>query len=106
MNNVIFVEASRFLAERMMREAEADNRRIECGFRLLTARSPTESESYLLRDAYDTFLAKYRNDVASAEQLLKTGEKPRDKRLDVAEHAALTMVASLIMNLDEVVTKE
>jgi len=106
MNNIIFVEASRFLAERMIRNAGADNRRIEFGFRLLTARTPAASESHLMRDAYDAFLAKYRSDVASAEQLLKTGEKPGDMKLDVAEHAALTLVASLIMNLDEVVTKE
>jgi hypothetical protein len=38
--------------------------------------------------------------------LLGVGEKARDETLDLTEHAAMTMVASLILNLDEVMSKE
>jgi hypothetical protein len=37
---------------------------------------------------------------------LSEGEHPRDETLDAAELAAYTAVASLILNLDETVTKE
>ena len=39
-------------------------------------------------------------------KLVSTGESKRDGRLDVAELAAYTAVASMILNLDEAITKE
>jgi hypothetical protein len=38
--------------------------------------------------------------------MITTGEWPRDKRLDVVDQAALTAILSMILNLDEVITKE
>ena len=37
---------------------------------------------------------------------LSQGESPRDEELDVSELAAYATVASLILNLDETITKE
>jgi hypothetical protein len=37
---------------------------------------------------------------------VSVGESPRDKRIDVAELAAWTTVASAILNLDETITKQ
>ncbi len=106
MNNITFVEASRFLAERMMQHSSDDKTAIEYGFRQLVARRATKAELRLLQDAYAAFFDKYHNDEASALQLLSVGEKPRDETLDPVRHAALTMIASLMMNLDEAITKE
>ena len=106
MNNVTFIEASRFLAERLLNESQSVEEAIDLGFRLMTARLPAATERSLLREAYDSFLAKYGKDVRAAEQLLAIGEQPRDAHLDRSEHAAMTMTASLIMNLDETITKE
>jgi hypothetical protein len=44
--------------------------------------------------------------VEGAKQLLAVGEAKRNEALDPADHAAYTMVANLILNLDESVTKE
>jgi len=44
--------------------------------------------------------------AASALDLVKQGESPRNEVLDLAELASYTTVASLILNLDETVTKE
>jgi hypothetical protein len=44
--------------------------------------------------------------VEAARKLLSVGERPRDPSLDVAELAAYAGMASLILNLDEVITKE
>ena len=49
--------------------------------------------------------AHYKNDPEAAQQLLGFGESKRDESLDVAEHAAWTIVASSILNLDETLTR-
>lgn len=104
MNNVVFVEAARFMAERMLREG--GDRPLEFGFQLATARQPAPEELQLIRQAHAGFLARYRDAPGEAERLLKTGERPRDVSLDRVEHAAMTMMASLLLNLDETITKE
>ena len=106
MNNITFVEASRFLAERMMQHSDDDAAAIEYGFRGLVARQPTKAEFSLLQNACAAFHDTYDGDESAALQLLSVGEKPRDDSLDPAKHAALTMTASLMMNLDEAITKE
>jgi hypothetical protein len=60
----------------------------------------------LLQDAYAGFRARFAAAPRSARQLLQTGEKPRTEGLDPVEHATLAMVASLILNLDECISRE
>jgi hypothetical protein len=45
-------------------------------------------------------------DRAAAVKLLTVGETTCDSALGDVEHAAMTMTASLIMNLDETISKE
>jgi hypothetical protein len=107
MNDVTYVEAARVLAERIMKESDATPAgRITLAFRLLTGRKPSEAELAVLTGSFRTQLDRFRKDQAAALKLVSTGESPRDEKLDVAELAAYTAVASLIMNLDEVVTRE
>jgi hypothetical protein len=107
MNNVTFVEAARFLAERMIREGGADTEeQVAVGFRLATARQPDDRERRLLLQAYRRFRSHYEEDSPAAASLLAIGEQRRDASLDLAQHAAATMTASLILNLDETITKE
>ena len=47
----------------------------------------------------------YRQDAKAALKLLAVGESPRDERLPPAELAAWTVVASVVLNLDETLTK-
>ena len=106
MNNVTFVEAARVLAGQMLQHADDPQAAIEFGFRRLLARRPTSTEADLLNDAHAAFAAKYENEPSAALELLSIGETPRESTLDPAGHAAMTMTASLIMNLDEAITKE
>ena len=107
MNDVTYLEAARKLAERMMHEAgPAPEARIERGFRLAAARKPEEGEVRALAALYEKLLEDYRADGFEAEQYLAQGESERDETLDVAELAAYSGVASLILNLDETITKE
>jgi mono/diheme cytochrome c family protein len=106
LNDPTYVEASRKLAERMMTEAPATaEERIAWAFRLATARRPSEAEINVLRRVYEEQLAVYRAQPEAAQKLLAVGEAPRNEKLDPTELAAWTMVASMILNLDETVTK-
>jgi hypothetical protein len=107
MNDPTYVEASRFLAQRMMRDGgEAVNARLTHGFRLLLARPPRPAELAVLRTAYERAHADFASDRAAAKALLGVGEATTDAKLDPTELAAFTAVASTLLNLDEVVTRE
>jgi hypothetical protein len=107
MNDVTYVETSRALAQRMMREGgTTPEQRIGFAFRLATARSPRQKENEILLNSYRHYLATFDTDRKSAANLLAEGESPRDPSLDPTDLAAYTSVASLILNLDETVTKE
>jgi hypothetical protein len=106
LNDPTYVEASRKLAERMMTEAGAEPaERIAFAFRLATARQPNQVEADVLSRIFEEQLAVYRGNGEMALKLLDVGESPRNEQLDPAELAAWTTVASVILNLDEVVTK-
>jgi hypothetical protein len=105
MNDPTYVEASRKLAERMMKQADTADERITLAFRLATARRPAAKEAEVLRRVFNRQMDVYRKDMKAALKLLGVGEAPRDERLPPAELAAWTVVASVILNLDETVTK-
>src|SRR5262249_49647252 len=100
LNDVTYVEAARALAERVLREggATAEGRRA-LAFRLAPGRAPRAAELAVLRAGLDDHLAHYRGDRRAALRLVSAGESRRDERLDVAELAAYTAAASLILNL-------
>ncbi len=107
MNDQQYVEAARKLAERSMTEGGAEPAsRLVHAFRIATGRAPREPEQAILMRMLQQHLADYQADVPSAEKLLAIGEAKRNEALPPAELAAYTMVANLILNLDEVVTKE
>ena len=106
MNDVTFVEAARVLAERVMKAKATPEERLALAFRLVTARSPRPAELTLLVAALQRHEASYRARTADAIALISAGESPRHALLDPAEHAAYTAVANLLLNLDEVITKE
>ena len=102
-----YVEASRALAQRTLLEGGAnDSNRIAYAFRLATARKPSGEETAVLRDLLRARRAEFGRDRQAALKLLSVGESERNRSLDPAEHAAWTTVASVILNLDETVTKQ
>ncbi|HTI51649.1 MAG TPA: DUF1549 and DUF1553 domain-containing protein, partial [Planctomycetaceae bacterium] len=107
LNDPTYVEAARLLAERMLREGgDSPASRIEHGFRLLLAREPRADELAILTAAFERAAREFRDDTAGAAGLLAVGTVQTDSRLDAAQLAALTTVASILLNLDETVTKE
>jgi hypothetical protein len=106
MNDEQFVEASRHFAERMMTEGgKTDADRASYAFRLATARPPQAKELEVLLDVYTVSLANFEADKEAATKLINVGESKPDATLDTSQLAAWTMVANLILNLDETITK-
>ena len=106
MNDTQFVEASRYLAQKAMREAGDDfDRRLDYMTTRLLARDFGERERAVARRAYDGFASYYSEHGNDAKKLLSTGESAPDEALPPAESAALTMLANQMMNLDEVLNK-
>ncbi len=107
MNDPTHVEAARFLAQRMIREGGATAaEQLTHGFRLILARVPRAAELAILVAAHERALGEFQRDPAGAAALVKVGTSPADSTLDTVRLAALTTVASTILNLDETVTKE
>lgn len=106
LNDPTYVEAARLLAERMLRDGgDTDAARLAHGMRLVIARPPRPSEEQILLAIHDSAIARFRVDIPSASKLLAVGRTPRDERLDPTDLAAWTVVASLLLNLDEAITK-
>ncbi|HSU67690.1 MAG TPA: hypothetical protein VLJ39_12520, partial [Tepidisphaeraceae bacterium] len=80
--------------------------RLAWALRAATSRPATQAEVRILRQGFERRLAQYRADPVSAEKLLTAGESPRDQSIDAAELAAYTTAASVILNLDEVITRQ
>jgi Protein of unknown function (DUF1553)/Protein of unknown function (DUF1549)/Concanavalin A-like lectin/glucanases superfamily/Planctomycete cytochrome C len=107
MNDVTYVEAARMLAERMLLAGGAGpQERLAWAFRALTSRPPDEMEQQTLLENLNAQLAYFRSHPKEAEKLLLIGEKRNDARLNPAELAAYATTASLMLNLDEVITQQ
>lgn len=104
LNDPQFVEASRILAERLMRKHGADlDSLISDASRHLIGRRPDDQEIDILRRLYREQLAYFLKNPAAAEKYLATGEHSRDASLPAVEAAAAAVLANTLMNHDEFV---
>jgi hypothetical protein len=109
LNEPVFVEAARALAVRTLREGgDDDGERLDHAFLLCTARRPTASEKRELL----AFLAAQRRRLAEgwlSARELAAGDADSLPELPPAvtpqDAAAWTLVARVLLNLDETITK-
>ncbi|MBC7369460.1 MAG: DUF1553 domain-containing protein [Undibacterium sp.] len=101
-----YLEAARQLGTRMLREGGADDSaRVAFGFRLATGRRPKSSETAVLTNTLARLRADFTANGSDAYAFVKTGASPMDAQLPPAELAATTAIASMILSLDETITK-
>jgi len=106
MNDPQYFEAARQLGYRMLHEGGADDpSRLRYGFRLATARLPNPKECAILGESLAAQRARYAGDAEAAKKAVAVGESPMPADTAPADLAAYTMVANLLLNLDEVLTK-
>jgi len=106
MNDVTYVEAARLLAERVMQDATTSSERVTLMFRRVLARATEEAETERLLKSFQSQLEHFRAYPEDAKRLLAIGEKRNDPKLNAMELAAYAMTASLILNLDEAITRQ
>lgn len=107
LNDPTFVEAARKLAERMLREGgESEADRTQYGYRLALAHNPDAERQVILLDGLQAYRQHFVDRAEDAALLLTVGDSTYDETLDESELAAYTMLASVILNLDETITRE
>lgn len=107
MNNKVFIEAARCMAERMyLHDKNNLEEAIAFGYQLSVGRPPQVTELDIMKKTHAHFLTHYTHNSAEAELLLATGETRRNQTIPAVDHAAMTMVASILLNLDETISKE
>jgi hypothetical protein len=106
LNDPIYVEAARVLAERVLHEAGKDfSEQVRFAYLLALSRPPRSHELPLLEALYRKHLEQYQADKPAAQELLHIGDHPAPADLDPAELAAWTSVARVIFNLHETITR-
>jgi len=107
LNEITYVEAARKLAERMIAEGGSSvEDRLKYGFQLVTAREPAAVELKVLADGFGRDLARFQDKKAEAEKFLAFGDSTSTNVSDPLELAAYALAAHVLLNLDEVVTRE
>jgi hypothetical protein len=103
LNDPVYVEAALALAKRMQTEGGSnDADRVRLGFRLCLARQPSMREIEVLTRIHEQALARYRADPVAARKLV---QPIADTKLDAVPTAAWFQVATVLLNLDETITK-
>ena len=105
LNETAYVEAARLFAERAWRQGEDLGERIDWAWFAATGRMPDAEELATLASRWQEVQEHYLAQPDQAEALLAVGARPRDAALPVPELAAMTVICSLILNLDEVLCR-
>ena len=106
MNDIQHVEAARALAARTLTEGGVeDTARIGWLFRAVLARPPSAAETKVVADALAGNRARYEADVQAATQAIQHGESKPPAGLAPAELASWTLVANMMLNLDETLSR-
>lgn len=105
LNDPIFVEAARVMAQRAAQAGAAFDVRLNWIFEQALQRLPTATERSVLNGLYRRNLARFTAAPAQAGQLIAIGDSPRDAKLPAPQLAALTTVSRAVLNLHETITR-
>ena len=107
LNDTTFVEAARFLGQRMLLEGGSTTEsRLTHGYRILLGRAPRSAELTVLKSSWDRAVRDFESDPKSASEFLKVGDSKPNSKLPPTDLAAAATIAATLLNLDETVTKE
>lgn len=107
MNDEQFMEAARALAERMLSEGGVAARdQIAYGHKLVLSRTPDAEILDILHSGYRDYLDTYRSSPEKAAKLVGVGASSSAELLETNKLAAMSVVANILLNLDETLTKE
>ena len=105
MNDPQFVEASRNLAERAIKQSSSLDEQIIFAYRIATGQKPSQLALDSLKQSFENEHPVFQANADRATKLITIGESMRDSTIDAAQHAAMTVVCSIILNLDITLTR-
>ncbi|MCC7424427.1 MAG: PSD1 domain-containing protein [Planctomycetaceae bacterium] len=106
MNDTQHFEAARGFAERILAEGGATpEERITYAWKATLSRLPTGDELAVVKSAFEEYQKRYAADAEAAKRVVGVGESKPGSKAPVAELATWTLIANLILNLDETVTR-
>ncbi len=100
LNDPVYVEASQALARKMLAESTLESQ-VQAGIQACLMRSGSEAEVVRLSSLYLELQQYYAQDLEAAKSLAETPLGPLPEKMDVAAAAAMTIIASTLLNLDE-----
>ena len=105
MNDPVFVEAARAVAQRILTSGEPDAAaRLRLIWRLALSRQPDDRELAILQEVLQQQSETYANDPEAAKRLAAVGDLARPDGLSDSELATWTAVANVILNLNETIS--
>ena len=106
LNDVTFMEAARVMAERILTHETSDNQRLRYAFELATSRKPDPQELEILQNRLKQLRKQYGDSPVDARRITAIGEYPINDKLNIIDRASYTALCSLILNLDETITRQ
>ena len=107
LNDPCFVEAAQGFARRILKDGGATTAtRIEYAMLLALSRPATPAEVTRLTAMVDKTKAEYQKDVPKATKMATNPLGPLPKGVEAADAAAWTVLANVILNLDEALAKK
>ena len=106
MNDPTYVEAARGLAQRMLRaEGMTARQRIAYGFHIVTSRRPADAELNVLEQILTAQRERFAGNAEAANELISVGESAPDSRFGADLLASYTVIASMLLNLHEAISR-
>jgi hypothetical protein len=104
LNDPAFMEISKGLARRIIENKSGDKERVIYAFQLCLSRDPDKREVFILED----FLRRQQSSFETAPNETKTLLRGQDPlpNIKANQHAALIMLARVLLNTDEAITRE
>ena len=105
MNDPTVLEASRVLAQNLVKQNLSPERTIKMAFHRIICRVAGNKEYSILKSYYDDQLQQFFKKHLDATATLKVGEFPFDNNADINATAALMKVITIIYNMEEAIVK-
>ena len=106
LNDITYMEAARVMAARILLAESTDAGRLNLAFELSTSRIPGQQEYSILEQRLNKLRDQYASTPDDAIKITGIGESPVEEQLDLVEHATYTALCSVLLNLDETITRQ
>ncbi len=106
LNDVAYVEAARVMAQRLLQEGISTSEMLEKAFNQTVIRKPNSFEMEILDNSWQKWHKHFATYPEGAVAYISVGNFPNNHKLDPINLATMTAVCSVILNLDETLTKQ